>query len=94
MTPISHDARRAQLTPWFPAGFKPARKGWYEVSDGGLHHRSRGRLVGRPFRYWDGSYWRVGAPGEKWAANCPPSIFGTHFAHQWRGLAKPATIVK
>jgi hypothetical protein len=74
-----------KLTPWFPATFNPVRKGWYEVSDGGLHHRSGGKLVGRPYRWWTGRRWMTASAGLGWSY---PSIFGTHWAHQWRGLAE------
>lgn len=77
---------RSELTPWFPASVKPARKGWYEVGSAKvLHHRSPGHLTGRPFRYWTGHRWVTASPSASWSFT---SIFGEHSAHQWRGLAK------
>jgi hypothetical protein len=75
-----------KLTPWFPGDVKPVRKGWYETGTNGvLHHRSRGFLTGRPFRYWTGFEWVTASPDLIW---CDRSIFGTHPTHQWRGLAE------
>lgn len=77
------------VTDWFPAQIKPTRVGWYEVGHNKpVHWNSRGRLTGRPFRYWNGREWRVAAPSEKWARGLGPSVFGSHPSHQWRGLTE------
>jgi hypothetical protein len=75
-----------ELTPWFPGGVKPARKGWYEVGESTrLHHNNTAKLRGRPFRFWSGRMWLTASPSLGWSFS---SIFGTHPCHQWRGLAK------
>lgn len=72
---------------WIPGNITPVRAGYYEVGYGplpALHPRSKGHLTGRPVRYWDGSHWLCGGPGEPW--NRDKSIFGTVPQHFWRGL--------
>lgn len=74
------------VTPWFPAAINPVRRGWYEVRNKTpLHWNARGKLVGRPFRYWSGHRWLTAEPGISWSE---VSIFSTHPEHEWRGRAK------
>lgn len=78
--------KKQELTPWFPATVKPARKGWYEVGESTpIHRNSYGMLTGRPFRYWTGRQWLIAKPNLGWSFT---SIFGKYPCHQWRGLAK------
>lgn len=69
----------AAKTAWFGSDVAPVRIGYYEVR-GPEHWNSRGHLIGRPFRYWNGSSWRAWKDG-------PISIFGSHMKHEWRCLA-------
>lgn len=78
----------SNTTPWFPAAVNPVRRGWYEVRNKKpMHWNARGRLIGRPSRYWTGREWRTAEPRHPWS---DPSIFGTHPNHEWRGLNKKA----
>ncbi len=78
----------SEMTEWFPATIKPARRGWYEVANvPAVHRNSSAFLTGR-MRYWDGKQW--------WGAWFPEltyrwaTIFGAHTTHHWRGLARGA----
>lgn len=79
-----------ELTPWFPANVKPARKGVYEVRDNVFTRY-------RAFAYWNGERfgWRCwdGAPHDAQGAVNDAFVcsnYETCLAPRvaWRGLAK------
>ncbi len=82
----------SEMTEWFPATIKPARRGWYEVANvPAVHRNSSAFLTGRK-RYWDGKqWWGAWFPelAYKWA-----TIFGAHTTHHWRGLAREADVLR
>lgn len=80
---------QTQLTDWIKAQeHPPTVAGWYEVRNCGCWPRRKklisGFAHGRQMRYWDGTRWMGG-----WD-NTVPSIMGSHFSHQYRGLRAPA----
>lgn len=80
------DCSNVPRADWFPASQSPKKRGYYQVRESPeLHHRSRGHLVGRPYRYWSGSQWWTTGMNDTWRVL---SVFGTHPNHQWRGLAR------
>ena len=63
-------------SPWYDHCLHPARPGYYRV---------RGqRLVGSPYRYFDGAMWLTYKGGHR-------SIFGSRADHAWQGLARRAS---
>lgn len=73
-----------QVTDWIPTSVQPVHIGEYQVREAlKTEHRRAERLVGRPYRFWDGSCWRAWKGG-------PVSIFGKYPGHQWRGLVRQA----
>lgn len=74
------NSKQVEVTAWLPSNTRPVHIGEYQVMS---TRAGRGRLVGRAYRYWDGSCWRSWQGG-------PVSIFGQYLGHQWRGLVKQA----
>lgn len=80
---------KQRLTPWFPASVKPVHVGYYEVrNESYMHWNSKGRLVGRKSRYWNGKKWLTTDPKGHLGFISEPSIMGSHPSQQWRGLAE------
>ncbi len=79
---------QARTSRWYSGSIKPDLPGWYEVCEiPNLHHNARGKLLGNPYRWWDGKRWWTGSPYQSWRTT---TIFGTHVNHYWRGLTARA----
>lgn len=72
-----------ELTVWFPAEIKPARKGVYETQ-----FRNGQRLPLQGYSHWNGRFWGDTSQDIK-NALARRHIEG-HPKKSWRGLAKPA----
>ena len=75
--------KKAELTPWFPRGTKPARKGVYMQHSGTL-----GQLG---YQYWDGAVWFAWAltPPEANRMYCLDMRADQRFQDdQWRGITR------
>ncbi|WP_155630511.1 hypothetical protein [Burkholderia territorii] len=66
------------LTEWFPGDVKPARRGFFQVTDP-TGHALHGRWLG--FQFWNGNYWE----GLTYAA-VRDEYRSIYQNHAWRGL--------
>jgi hypothetical protein len=77
---MSLDTPAKRLTPWFPLGTRPARRGVYERDT---------PTVGR-YAFWDGIQWYGYAQSPRHAKDSYNNRFVSVFQQegQWRGLAR------
>jgi hypothetical protein len=78
---------QTKLTPWFPAGVQPVRKGMYETR--AALPEDRYRLP--QYQRWDGTHWLAWASDFEAAAQLSRDV-SFRQKPEWRGLAKRPSI--